>query len=516
MGVSQIRKICTAENLLSTIPDQGSGPAGKGVSKYTIMDCVIAAVPFTDTIKPLLAPALLKAQVQQAGFTAKAVDLNAELRQRMLTHRHWSLIVEFYKTGRLDSAIAAEIESQIQFMADRVLADSPRMIAISMFTYDCRWATRWLAWEIRRRSASVEIVLGGSGLFEDGFGESGFGKELVRLGIVNAWIRGDGDITLPGWLQGNRGAAGIMTDHWRQHTNQQLSELAMPDYHDYSWDLYQPNAPIGIYGSRGCVRHCTFCDVHSHWPKYTWRTGDSIFQEMKKMYEEYGRRVFHFQDSLINGNLREYRRLTTLLSEHNLANPDQRFTWHSFFILRPESQFGDRDWQLTAESGAENLMIGVESLHEPSRYHIGKHFSNQDLEYGLQQIRKWNQVNPMRCSLLMIIGYILETEQDQPQIKQWFRDHADYRDIVQIVFSPGLGVLANTPLKKRFKELGLRWVGPDNTDWANKNSDPATRARWYKELYKLVTDELGFRSPVGKDNHYILERMERGKFFEEK
>ena len=123
------------------------------------MDCVIVSVPFTDTIKPLLAPALLKAQVVKAGFTAKTYDLNAELRSRMLDHKDWSLVVEFYKTGRLDARIAAEIEQQIVHMADRVLADRPRVVAISVFTYDCRWATRWLAWEIRRRSQSVEILL---------------------------------------------------------------------------------------------------------------------------------------------------------------------------------------------------------------------------------------------------------------------------------------------------------------------------------------------------------------------
>jgi len=506
------------------------------------MDIVIASVPFTDTIKPLLAPALLKAQVVKAGFTARTCDLNGELRARILgkdqsllgrseiagrrpvsqqthlrsDHDRWKDIVEFYKTGRLATEVAEEIESQISYMADRILADHPRVVGLSLFTYDCRWATRWLSWELRRRSPTVDILLGGPGLFTDGFGESEFGKEMVALGICTAWIRGDGDFTLPGWLQGRKVAPGIMTAEWKQQTNQELSKLAMPDYSDYSWDLYG-DSPIAIYGSRGCVRACTFCDVHDIWKKYTWRTGESIFEEMMAMYRRYGRRCFHFQDSLINGNIKEYRKLTRLLSEYNKANPEQRFSWHSFFIMRPESQFGDEDWKLTAESGAENLMIGVESLHEPSRYHIGKHFSNADLEYALAQINKWNKCNetvPIRCSLLMIIGYILETQHDQIAIKQWFRDHAHYKDIVQVVFSPGLGVLANTPLHSRFDELGLRWVGPDNTDWANKNSDPATRAGWYRELYQLVAKELGFRTPVGHDNHYILERMERGKVFD--
>lgn len=485
-------------------------------SKYSIMDIVIASLPFTDTVKPLLAPALLKAQVVRAGFTARACDLNAEQRQRMLTHPDRNLIIEFYKTGRLDPRVAEEIESEIHFMVDRILIDQPDTVALSLLTYDCRWAARWVAWEIRRRSPQTAILLGGAGLLINGYGDTLLGDELHQAGICDAWIRGDGDVTLPGWLQGRRVAPGIMTADWRQHTNAELATFAAPDYTDYRWDLYDPDTPIAIYGSRGCVRDCSFCDIKAHWPRYTWRTGDSIFEEMLAMHRQYGRSRFHFQDSLINGNMREYRQLCRRLAEHNHQHPEQRLTWQSFFIMRPSSQFSEDDWRLTHESGAEHLMIGVESLHEPSRYHLGKQFSNQDLEYGLSQISKWNQVHPMKCSLLMIIGYILETDQDQRAIKQWFRDHAHYRDIAQIVFSPGLGILANTPLSRNFDKLGLRWVGPDNTDWANNNSDPPLRARWYKDLYQLVNRELGFRAPIGHDNHYILERMERGKFFEDK
>jgi hypothetical protein len=478
------------------------------------MDCVIASIPFTDTIKPLLAPALLKAQVESHGFRARAVDLNAELRAQMLAHPHRDHLIEFYKTGRLRDSVAVEIESQVRYCADRILADRPRVVALSVFTYDCQWMARWVAWEIHRRAPQTDILLGGSGILADGFGQPGMAQELVDRGICAGWLRGDGDRTLPGWLQGHTRAEGIGTPTWRQLTNDQLATLPPPDYSDYRWDLYDPDCPIAIYGSRGCVRHCTFCDVHSHWPRYTWRTGQDIFQEMQKMYRLYGRRRFHFQDSLLNGNMREYRDLCERLARHNHDHPEHSFTWQSFFIMRPQDQFDAEDWRLTHQSGAEHLMIGVESLHEPSRYHIGKKFSNQDLEFGFDQILQWNRVRPIKCSMLMIIGYIFETAQDQLQIQQWFRDHRHYREVVQVIFSPGLGILANTPLSREFDRLGLRWVGPANTDWANENSTPELRARWYADLYRTVQD-LGFAAPVGHDNYYILERMKQGKFYED-
>jgi hypothetical protein len=41
-------------------------------------DLLIIAVPFTDTDKPLQAPAILKAVVEKHGYTAQTYDLNYE------------------------------------------------------------------------------------------------------------------------------------------------------------------------------------------------------------------------------------------------------------------------------------------------------------------------------------------------------------------------------------------------------------------------------------------------------
>lgn len=478
------------------------------------MDIVFTSVPFTDTTAPLMAPALLKSQAQAAGYSAVAMDLNAEIREQILKTNHRAQVLEFYKQGRLDPMVADQIEQQFVIMTEKILTHQPQVVALSLFTYDCQWAARWLAWHLRRAQPHLDIVLGGAGLFENLTGETHLGKELQAAGIINSWIRGDGEQTIVDYLDNKKDQIGIMTDNWQQHTNSFLNQMPPPDYSDYKWDLYASNVAVPVLGSRGCVRDCTFCDIHVHWPRYSWRTGDSIFEEIKQVYDQYGRTRFRFQDSLINGNMREYKRLCELLAKHNNTHQD-RITWDSFFILRPQSQFGETDWQLTHESGAENLFIGVESLDEHSRYHIGKKFSNQDLEFGLEQMQKWNSIKPMKATLLFLIGYITETEEHIKKACQWWLDHAQYKDIIQVNLGTPLGILRNTPLHKRFDELGLRWVGPNDTDWANNNSEPTQRARWYRQLSEAVK-QAGIHEVKGLDNHYILERIENGKFDEYK
>ena len=154
-------------------------------------------------------------------------------------------------------------------------------------------------------------------------------------------------------------------------------------------------------------------------------------------------------------------------------------------------------------------MIGIESLSERARYHLGKKFTNSDIDFGLEMIRKYG----CRTTLLFLIGYITETEQDIQDAVQWWQDHADFKDIAQVNLGTPLGVLKNTPLEKDFEKLNLKWVGPNDTDWANENSDPPTRARWYRILSDTLA-ECGFHEVHPFDNHYILERIENGRFTE--
>jgi len=224
--------------------------------------------------------------------------------------------------------------------------------------------------------------------------------------------------------------------------------------------------------------------------------------------QRYGIRVFKFQDSLINGNLKEYKILVKLLAEHNKNFPDNSFTWSSYFIFRPQSSFDEEWWKLTAESGAQWLNVGVESLAEEIRLHMGKNFNNKDLEFSLQMSKKYK----IKILMLMITGYVTETEADIESAANWYREHVEYKDIIKIQLGGTLGIFPNTYLDRNKKELNIITFGPPYQKWNNTvtGSTPELRAQWQQYLFKTCKD-LGYDMLDDIDNHYILELLMHGK-----
>ena len=192
---------------------------------------------------------------------------------------------------------------------------------------------------------------------------------------------------------------------------------------------------------------------------------------------------------------------------NNCAKEEEKFQWSSFFILRPARAFTEEHWRLTAEGGGIYLVIGIESFSDSSRKHLGKNFTNEDIEFGLQMAKKYN----IRFILLYLIGYVTETEEDIKFAVKWLEDHYDeYHDILTINLGSSLGITEGTPLKEKFNELKLVQVGDTDQDWANPatGNTPAKRMEWYLQLKETV-ERLGYKEIVNHDNRYILERMMR-------
>ena len=212
-----------------------------------------------------------------------------------------------------------------------------------------------------------------------------------------------------------------------------------------------------------------------------------------------------FQDSLINGNMKEYNVLIRLLSEYNLSRSvEEKLQWGSFFIFRPKNQFTEEQWRLTAESGGIHLQVGIESFSDQARFHLGKKFTNEDIEFSLQMARKYNVI----LHLLFFTGYVTETDVDNDFAVRWFEDHIEYKDILMINLGTPLGITPNTPLHDNFDLLQLVRTGPNPEDWSNPSigNTPMARVKWHQRL-KDTVDRLGYKQTGGADSRYIFERM---------
>ena len=419
---------------------------------------VITSVPYTDTTAPIMAPAVLKGIADKAGYDSYAFDLNAIVHKEMLKHPQRIDIQEFFYYGKTKSGLSKEIDRLFKSMTKLIVEHDPDIVCLSLLHYQCQITARWLCYHIKKHNKNIKIVIGGSGIGNEGLSifQDNYPKQLKKLNLIDHFIVGDGETAFYELLTGNLNFKGVDSLGWNQIDD--LEKLPYPNYDNYDFSLYK-SPFIGLVGSRGCVRKCTFCDVHEYWTKFNWRSAESIFQEMLYQNKKHGCRTFKFHDSLINGNVKEYNKLVALLSSHNQSNPNNSLSWSSFFIFRPVEQMSEEVWKNTAASGAANLIVGVENLVEKNRLHLKKNFDNAALDHGLAMAKKYN----INLILLIIIGYVTETEEDHKESLQWFYDHREYagNPVVQVSMGTTLQIIPGTYLDRNQKELGVTWLKKD-------------------------------------------------------
>tara|TARA_S200002703_G_C3765788_1_gene235731 strand:+ start:97 stop:1206 length:1110 start_codon:yes stop_codon:yes gene_type:complete len=332
-------------------------------------------------------------------------------------------------------------------------------------------------------------MIGGAGISTRGIASSNadYGDKLIKENLIDAYIKGDGDISLVELLKDNLEYAGINGNPYTGINN--LNEIPMPDWSDVI-DLpyrYHDKKILPITGSRGCVRHCSFCDIHEFWAKFRFRSGENIANEMIQNYKDHNIKDFYFMDSLINGSMKAYRELCKTLVEYYEKNnlPERFFRWGGQFIIRSKKQMTPEDFDMAARSGCDNLCWGVESGSESVRNHMQKGFSNDDLNYCMEQISRVK----MRCYFFIIVGYPTETDQDFKDTMDMFTRYQKYA-IEGTLYGVNLGALASlddgTPLYKKQKELDIVPIIPTEhahgLNWQSKKNPVTIEERILRRI----------------------------------
>ena len=416
-----------------------------------MLDLLLCSVPSLELFLPPHAPAALKGHLAGHNFTCKTIDLNLMMYNLKQDSFHE---LNSYFSDRAFT-VTDEIREDHKDVLDAWIAaikqEKFKWLGISVFTEDSQQAALDICYRLKDRD--FKIVVGGMGLNiakGEVFGEN-FGHELLRRGLVDAAIFGEGEHALVSLLQGNLDYPGIYTQQGGtpsvQITN--LDELGFADYNDYYLNQYTGfyNEPlVQITGSRGCVRSCTFCDIADMWPKYKFRSGDNIAEEIIETYERYQIRNFYFTDSLINGSMSAYMKMCETLANYNTVHPEAKLKWGGQYIVRSERQCPKDYFSLTAASGAFNLAIGVETGSDAVRDHMRKKFSNVDLDFTMENFAR----HRITCSYLILIGYPTETEEDFYETLRMFKRHQKYAAqgiILGLSLGQTMFALNNSPIR---------------------------------------------------------------------
>jgi radical SAM superfamily enzyme YgiQ (UPF0313 family) len=225
-----------------------------------------------------MAPAMLKSAVESAGLSAVAFDLNAIIVNHIYNHPNKLLLQDFFYFERMNTEIIKDIVEIFDLMVQEIVKYQPKYVALSLLHYQCQAAGKWLSFCLKKHDSTIKIIMGGTGIMSQfASTDETYVQQLKNANLIDHYIRGDGEQALTELLIGNCTFDGIDSTTWKEILD--LDSLPYPNYDDYDFSLYQ-SPYIGILGSRGCVRKCTFCDVHEHWKQFRWIDAKITNQEM--------------------------------------------------------------------------------------------------------------------------------------------------------------------------------------------------------------------------------------------
>ena len=401
---------------------------------------VIVTVPFVDADTPMAAPAVLKAALQARGINCVGLDLNIEIYNKIRHDPRRDKFLNFFYNQKIEDDIVEDLIKMLDFYSCEILSHNPDIVGLSLFCFECQVFTAWLCAVLRQTAPDLKIVIGGPGLETLENTLFKYPDRLKRLGLIDAYITGDGETSLAEYVLGNETYPGINSLTWEPYAN--FAESPRPDFSDYRFLKYN-HISLPIVDSRGCVQVCEFCDVVAFWKKFQYQTAETIFDTMKFYVENYGIMRFHFASSICNGNLKEFRKLIEMLADYNDAHTEaDQIHWMGSFIVRPKNNHPEAMWELIKKSNGF-LLTGVESIIENVRIDLGKKFTNEDLDHHLTMAKKYQ----VGMNLLLIAGYHTETVEDYETAKQWFRDRKEFAlDPVHQVQLTTVGILPGTKL----------------------------------------------------------------------
>lgn len=427
------------------------------------MKILVIPTPVITPIRPPIGPAIVCAICKSLGHDVSALDINIKFKHFC---KNKSIDYEYYESvfSKFQDPTPEDwklLEKFINPYLDDIQTKNYDLILISVFSANSRFFTEFLCRKLKTFFKG-KIAIGGTGIDNTkvlGDEDSKFGPQMKKQGLIDDFITGEAELSLVNYLtQGD----GVGVNEYIKEQVEDLDQLIFPDYsffniNDYELVNNKPN--FYITGSRGCVRKCTYCDVARYWPKYRYRSGKHIAQEIIHNYEHHGVTDYYFTDSLVNGNQKNFIQMCEILANYPFSN---KLSWGGQFIFLPKKSLKDEWFEIIAKAGGNEFYVGVECGSDRVRKDMGKNFTNEDIDYQLEMFER----NNLHVMFLMFAGYITETLEDHQATMNIFPRWQRYvatGTITGIDLGMPLMVLANTPLERMIDDLHLTFVEGDNS-----------------------------------------------------
>ena len=296
--------------------------------------------------------ARLTSLMREAGYTTYVHDFNVESHYAIKNvnpeledawngaNYWWWQGEEYFKR------IHPTYEPILKEYLEILLADNPDIIGFSTY-YTNLLPTKWMITEIRKRKPDITIVMGGPECHENYY-KKPEGVDYYFIGESEQNILD----FLENWENGIKplqpAIGGLYSD-----TRIDLDSLPYPDYSDFDLTKYWGKNSICAEISRGCIAKCSYCTEVYYW-KFRDRGAQTVVDELEYQVKKYGISFVSFVDSLMNGNLKEFRSFC-----QELVNRKLGFNWWGY--ARADGRMDLEFYKLMKEAGGQGFNYGIET-----------------------------------------------------------------------------------------------------------------------------------------------------------
>ena len=464
-------------------------------------------VPYLRPDYPPLSLPILKGSLEKNGIETQIRDFNVDAIE-YFSAEEIKLLEKYcsdasYNNKSLVKKIRLFFRNMIQ---KHMRSFDPDTVGISLFSFFMQRTAELFCLEIKKYKPSCKIFMGGSGVtrFLAKGNTDDWCKHVIKKKIADCVIIGEGENAVVEFCKKNVPGITIVPqiqdlerDYIPDFNGIQISKYKKISNSDYT----KEGPVVTITGSRGCPRKCSFCNVESIWPTFTFRTPENIVDEMQNYVETLGIKKFKFTDSLVNGSSSHWRNLNKEIIKRNL---DIEYTGQ--FIAKPRGQTLTQDYDLAKEAGATKLYIGIESGSENVRNHMQKKFDNNSLYQAIEMLSS----RQIKQGWMLITGYPTEKQEDFEQTLELLRRYKNVSRLISVSVVSFV-LIADSPIAWQDKYNDLEFVNGNRNGESLENfwickQNPSLDINRRLERYNAVLEAV---VRYGYDNDNIEKYKKR-------
>ncbi len=282
----------------------------------------------------------------------------------------------------------------------KILVYRPELVGFTSYSFNFHHALN-LAKEIKKELPHVKIIFGGYHI-------TFCLKELIENPCIDFAVRGEGELSMLELTKFLDGTINLKKDEIKgidffdEAKNKLVTTLPRERIKDFSilpfalrseeilrftrlnGFIYPPPSqqknPALIFATRGCPYNCGYCVSPRFYGRYvTYRTPESVVEEIKYVSRKFRTNVFYFTDLTFNFNKNYVKDLCKRIIRKKI-----RVNWYA--LCRIEN-FDEETVKLMKEAGCSKVGVGIESVSPAILKHIHR---NNRFERVIENIHLLN------------------------------------------------------------------------------------------------------------------------------